>query len=299
MKKYVIVTDSGCDLEKSIREKYDIKCLSMRYILNGEDYEGDLDWKRISSKEYYNILREGARITTSQVPQVDYQEAFTKYIEEGYDILYIGCSSALSSGIKSSCIVRDELLKKYPDAKIICIDALRSCHTLGILVISAAKNRENEMSIEENAAWIEEHKLDVNMEATVEDLVYLKRAGRVNSFSAFFGGILNIKPIIIADALGQNFAIEKVKGRKGSLNRIAERVAESYQDVPYQIMFVSHADCLEDAISLKEMIIKKLGKEIDIQIGGVGPCIGASVGPGMISVHFFGKTVTVNKGKEV
>ena len=106
---------------------------------------------------------------------------------------------------------------------------------------------------------------------------------------------MNIKPVIIADALGRNFAVEKVKGRRASLNRLAERVAESFVDVPYQRLFISHADCLEDAETLKEMIFEKLGKTLDVHIGYVGCASGTAVGPGMISAHFFGKKVTLNK----
>ena len=132
------------------------------------------------------------------------------------------------------------------------------------------------------------------MEGSVSSLVYLKRAGRVSALSAFFGETLGIKPIIIADANGNNFAIEKVKGRNASLKRIADRVASSYIDVPYQNVFISHADCPDDAQLLKNLICQKLGKQIDINIGYVGSCIGATVGPGMIGVYFYGKEVTVN-----
>lgn len=298
MKKYVIITDSACDLEKSIRDKYDIKTVSMRYIYDGKDYEADMDWNKISAPDFYDIIRNGTRITTSQVPQYEYEETFTKYIEEGYDILYVACSSALSASVKSSYIVRDELLKKYPDAKIECLDSLRACFALGILAITAAENRDAGMSLEENVQWLNDHKLNVNMEGTVDSLIYLKRAGRVSAFSAFFGGILGIKPIIIADAQGMNHAVEKVKGKKISFKRLVERVVERYEDVPYQKVFISHADCYEDALLLKEMLLAGLNKQIDVQIGYVGSCIGATVGPGMIGIYFFGKEVTVNKEQE-
>ena len=297
MKKYVIITDSACDLEKSIRDKYDIKCVNMRYILNGEDNPADMDWKKRSPKEFYDIIRGGNRITTAQVPQYEYEETFTKYIEEGYDVLYVGCSSGLSAGVKSSTIVKNELLKSYPDAKICIVDTLRACHALGILVIVACENRDKGMSVEENAAWLEEHKLESNMEGTVDSLIYLKRAGRVSAFSAFFGELLGIKPLIIADALGHNYALEKLRGKKASFKRIVDRMYEQYEDVPHQHVFISHADCIEDAELLKQMINEKFGKDMNVTIGYVGSCVGATVGPGMIGVYYFGKKVTTNEGK--
>jgi len=298
MRKYVVLTDTCCDLDKGIREKYDIKYVCMRYVVDGVDYEGDIDWQRISAHEFFDLMRAGKRITTAQVPQYVYEEFFRSAVKDGYDVLYIGCSSALSAGIKSSRIVSEEVLKDYPEAKIICIDSLRSCHALGLLTITAAENRNAGMSIEENAKWIEENKHTINMEATVDSLVYLKRAGRVSAVSAFFGEILSIKPVIIADAIGQNFAIEKTRGRKASLKRIAKRVAESFVEVPHQKVFISHADCIEDAEYLRELVKAELNKDIEIPIGYVGSCIGASVGPGMVGVFFYGKEVTINKGLE-
>ena len=298
MKKFIIVTDSSCNLEESFRKQFDIEYLSLLYVLEGKSYEADLDWKTISAKDYYELIRQGNVIKTAQITQATYKQAFENWIRQGYDVLYVGCSSAISASIKSSYVVRDELKKEYPDAKIICVDSLRACYALGLLAIRASELRAEGKTIEETAAWLEENKLTVNMEGTVDKLVYLKRAGRVSAASAFFGGLLNIKPIIIADAKGANFAVEKVKGRRTSLERVAARVAESFEDVPYQRMIISHADCLEDAKLFKQLILEKLGKEIDVHIGYVEPAVGASVGPGMLGVYYFGKKVTVNEPTE-
>lgn len=295
MKKYVIITDTSCDLEGSFRERYDIKLVPMHYIVDGKDYEADLDWKQFSAKEFYDLMRNGKRITTAQVNVETFKKTFREYLEQGYDILSISASSALSASVHSGRAAREELLKEFPDAKIICVDALRACYAQGLLVIHAAELREEGKTIDEVAGWLEENKLTVHMVGSVDKLTYLRQAGRVSAASAFFGCILNIKPIIIADALGRNFAAEKLKGRMTSLKRIAEHVKEGWLDVPHQRVFISHADCLEDAETLKQLIYEQLGKEVDVHIGYVGPCIGATVGPGMIGAYFFGKEVTLNK----
>ena len=190
---------------------------------------------------------------------------------------------------------KEEILEKHPEAKIICVDTLRACYALALLCIRAAELRAEGKTIEETAAWIEENRLTVNMIGSVDKLTYLKQAGRVSATSAFFGGLLNIKPIIIADAKGRNFAVEKVKGRRTSLNRIAEMLQENYLEQPYQRIMISHADCLEEAEELKRLCEEKIGKALTVHIGYVGSCVGASVGPGMLGVYFFGKEVTVNK----
>lgn len=294
MRDYVIVTDSGCDLDSSFRNPRGIDCLPMHYIVNGQDYLADLDWKQISAPDFYDTIKGGTRITTAQVNQETYREAFAKHLQLGKDVLYVGCSTALSASLKTAKIVAEDVLKDYPDAKIICVDSLRACFALGILVLAAADLKDEGKTIDEVASWLEENKLTANMIGSVDKLTYLKQAGRVSAASAFFGGLLNIKPIIIADAKGQNFAVEKVKGRKVSFERIVSRLVDAYQDVKYQRVFISHAHCIDEAEELKAMIIEKLGKEIDIHIGYVGPCVGATVGPGMIGAYCLGKKVTVN-----
>ncbi|MBQ7879722.1 MAG: DegV family protein [Clostridia bacterium] len=293
MKKFVIISDSCCDLTKDLREKYDISYVPMHVVYDGEDHIADLDWAEISASDYYGIMRGGKRITTAQVSSEDYRTAFENAIKDGCDVLSISCSSALSASVTASYAVRDELMKKYPDAKIVCIDSLTSCMALGILCMTASELRAAGKTLDEVAAWVEEHKKDAHQEATPEKLNYLKQAGRVSAASAFFGGLLNIKPIIISDAQGRNLAVEKVKGRQTSIARLAERMQADIQPVDYQKIYVVHADCEEGAAALKKEIVARMPElEKDIQTSWIGPIIGASVGPGTIAVYFFGNKVT-------
>ena len=297
MRKFVIVTDSCSDLHKALREKYDIDYIPMHLIIDGErDIPADLDFNEISYEEYFKMLREGIRIKTAQINTQEYKQAFTRYLDAGCDILSISCSSALSASIKASQVARDELLESYPDAKIICIDSLNSCFGLGIICMTASELRAEGKTIEEVAEWIEANKLKVHQECTVEKLTYLKNAGRVSAAKAFFGGLLNKKPIIISDAIGQNHAIETVKGRRASMERLAERVFDEYEDHPYQKVIICHADDQAAAEEFKAVIEAKFeGKELNIQMDRIGPIIGTSAGPGTIAIYFIGKEVTENK----
>lgn len=261
----------------------------MHYSYNGNDYIADLDYKDISSHDFYNIKREGNRILTSQVNSLDYKNVFRKYLLEGYDILSISCSSALSNSYKGSLLVKEELEKEFVDQKIVCIDSLNACLGLGLICIIASELRSEGKSIIEVKDYLEENKNKTKQEAVIDNLNYLKRAGRVSSASAFFGGMLNIKPIIISNRLGENVAVEKVKGRKNSLSRIVERMKEQYQNSTYKKVFIGHADSIEDAMYVKELLeIEFFNKDLEIEICEIGPIIGASVGPGTIGLYFYG-----------
>jgi DegV family protein with EDD domain len=204
----------------------------------------------------------------------------------------------LSASIKASIVAKNAVLQRHPESKIICVDSLNSCFGLGILCMVASEKRAEGLTIEEVAQWVEDNKLTSNQECTVEKLTYLKQAGRVSAAKAFFGGLLNKKPIIISDAKGRNFALETVKGRRASMERIADRMKEEFLDVPYQKVIVCHADDEEAGKELQRIIESRFPeKKLDIYLGKIGPIIGSSAGPGTIAVYFFGKEVTVNKAE--
>ena len=266
MKKFVIITDSCSDLERELREKYEIDYVPMSFRCEGKEYVADLDWKELSAPDFYDMMRKGKIFKTAQVNANQYREAFEKYIESGCDILSISCSSGLSNSVNESRKVANELKEKYPDSKIYCIDSLNSCYGLGLLCITASELRKEGLSIEEVAEYIEKNKLKMNQECTVEKLTYLKNAGRVSATSAFFGGLLSVKPIIISDVNGQNNAVEKVKGRKTSFSRIAERVKERIAECEYQEIYVVHGDFEEDAKEFAEEIRKVLPESLKNKI---------------------------------
>ena len=290
MKKFAIVSDSCCDLAKSLREKYDIDYILMHFTIDGEEYPADLDWEKLSIKEFYDSFRQNKKYKTAQVSEAQYEERFRYYLDRGYDVLSISCSSGLSSSVKTSYIARDRLQKEYPDSKIICIDPLISGYGLGMICIIASRMRAEGKTIDEIADWIETNKKRFNQEGAVESLTYLKRAGRVSAVSAFFGGILSVKPIIVADELGRNVAIEKVKGRKASLIRLAERIADEIEVDECNEVYVAHADCPEAAEEVKGYLKEKINDErVEYFVSDLGPIVGGSSGPGTIIVYCFGK----------
>ena len=295
MNKFVIITDSSSDFDVALREKYDVHYIPNRFYYKGEEFKDDTDWKTLSLEDFYGYMREGNRITTSQISKLACAETFEKFLTEGYDILCLSCPAALSSTANVCANTRDKLQEKYPERKIICIDAKISSGGLTLLCMRASELRAEGKTLEETAAWVEANKLFIHQVGSVESLTYLKRAGRVSAVGAFFGGILNIKPIIISDIHGYNVAVEKVKGRKASVTRSLEYMEAHFKPEVCPYVCIHHTVCESDALALKEEILKRFPiKESDIHVGNVNAVMGASVGPGMFGIFFYGDEVTLD-----
>ena len=289
MASFVVLTDSTSDIPAEIRQQYGINYFPMEFSsTDGKSYVASLDWNQISSHDFYESMRNGKRYKTAQVSIGTYTEIMREHLSRGKDIIYIACSSALSSSVKTAYIVRDELLKEFPDRKVICIDSLLSGMAQGLLAIKCAKMRDENKPIEDVEIWIEDHKLYYNQCSTTESLSYLKEAGRVAASSAFFGNLFAVKPIIISDTKGQNLAIRKVKGRRSSFTEIADQVSSFIVQPENQTIWIGHADCEADAEALENEIKEKI-PDAKIKKYVIGPIVGVSVGPGTLIVNYRGR----------
>lgn len=289
MRDYVIVVDNCSNMTKEKRDEYGIKIAYMHFFIDEKMYDASPDYEVISNVEFNNYMRDGNRITTSQITVTEYEKVFEPILKDGKDILYIACSSKLSASIKEAEIAKDNLLKNYPDAKIEIIDSYTSTFALEMMAIDAAKRKNAGVSLEDNVAKTIEDRYNYNYFATPDKLTWLKMAGRVSAPSAFFGGLLSVKPIIVNSKIGENVAVEKVKGRRNSYTRIAELVKE-WLDPSHTTLYVAHADCLEDAKEFGEAI-KAANSDLDLTIKYdiMEPCVGCSCGPGMLAVCFYSK----------
>ena len=293
MNKFAILLDSTCNFTVSDLKEFDIDYCRMSVSLGDKIYYADLSWPDMSPKEFYDIMRKGTRPYTQLVKEDEYREKFNKYLDQGMDVLYIACSSALSASVKLGAKVAKDIMDKNPGKKIIVIDALNSGMGQGLMGIKASQMRAEGKSIDEVAATIEKEKLCYNQFATVGNLTYLKNAGRVKASAAFFGNIIGIKPIIISDIKGNNYAYKKVRGRKAALEEIASSVVANAIDPENHYLAIDNADCLDDAKHLIEMINSKGVKFKRYFTNPCGPILGASCGPDTIIAYFYGKEVTI------
>ncbi len=296
MNDYVIFIDSTGELPLDLRTKYDIDYCPMMLNINGKDVVASLDYDQgYSPKELYDLMRNGTRVFTSQVPNQTFLDKFEPVLKDGKDILYIGCSSKLSASVAAAeLLAKNHLRPAYPERKIVCFDSKIACYGQGQMAIFASNLRKAGKSLDEVVAWLEKNINKFNQFATVATLSYLKTAGRVSAGSAFFGNMFGVKPILISDCQGQNFAAEKVKGTKPSLNRIVELAIDAAENSEGKTFFIGHADDIA-AAKYVEGELKRLAPKAETYIGPLGPIIGASTGPGTTAIYVFGKEVTVNK----
>ena len=290
MRPVQILTDSCSDLTGELLKKYDIDYVKMNTVYEGKETPASLTWEYYSPKELYDIMRAGNRVTTTQVPPQEFVKVFTKFLDEGKDIVYVGCSSLLSGSVNTGSVIANELKEKYPDATISCINALNACMGEGICAIRASMYRDQGLSAQEITDKLLPDRNHVLQIVTVNSLDALKRAGRVKASAAFFGNLLGVRPILISDKNGANVPIKKVKGRQASLQEIVTMLKESI-DPEEQTVYVVHADDIEAAQTLEAMVKEALPK-VDTYISYIGPIIGASVGPGTVGVFAYGKEVT-------
>ncbi|MBQ8897862.1 MAG: DegV family protein [Clostridia bacterium] len=285
-----IFGDSCCDLTSELRKLHSIDYVKMNVVIDGEEKPASLDWDVFTPSEFYGYMRKGIRTTTTQVPSAEYVEKFTAALEEGCDIVYISCSGALSGSINTGIVVAQELMAKYPGREIYCVDALNSCMGQGVQLLKAAELRDAGKTAKEIADYITETRLNVNQFATVDTLDGLRRSGRVKASKAFFGNLFGVKPLIISDVKGQNVPVKKVKGRIASIDGLVEMMKEAIVDPEDQIIYVGHADCVEDGRELAAKIKAAIPCK-DTYLFDIGPIIGASVGPSMLAIYAYGKTV--------
>ena len=284
--KSIIITDSNCDLSAEYLRDNNVPVIPFHFTLNGKDYEDNFGTS-ISYVDFYNKLRKGEMSTTTQITPFVYEEYFRKYVAEGFSIIYIGFSSALSESFNHSVMAKKAILEENVVADITVVDSKCASVGQGLLVYYACEMKKQGKSKEEIAAWVEDTKLKVNHWFTVDSLDHLHRGGRLSATSAAFGTVLKIKPILIVDNEGKLIPKDKVRGRQKSIDALSQELKSRIVNPEEQIVFISHGDCIEEAEQLKQLVLSKVNVK-DIIINYLGPVIGAHTGPGLLCIAFIG-----------
>ena len=284
--QYVLMTDSDSDLPFHFKEQYDIPVVYMPYALNGKEYFDDLG-QTLDHKSYYNLMRGGAVPVTSALNEETYLEYFEPILQQ-QDLLFIAFSSKISSTLQAVYAAREELLKKYPERKFIVVDTMSISGPMTLLVLKAHEMYRSGAPMEEVARWVEDNKFRCQGIFTVDDLVYLKRGGRISATAAAFGSMLDLKPIIVESTDGGLQSIDKVRGRKKAIAYLADKMMEFDPDPAESPILILHADAPEDAKRARDLVLQRL-PDADVLIEPVGPVIGAHCGPGTVAICYLGR----------
>ncbi len=288
MKDFMITTDTTADLPEDYIAEHELGIMSLTYTIEGQTYDRE---HPLDVKEFYQMMRSGSMPTTSQVNPETAKGVFIQIATTNEkNILHIAFSSGLSGSYNSARIAAEELEEEGFPYKIIVIDSLCASLGEGLLVHKALAMRDNGASLEETAKWVEDNKLHMVHNVTVDDLNHLFRGGRVSKTAAFVGTIVNIKPLIHVDNEGRLIPLEKIRGRKKSLITLVdcmEKQMGSFRD-QNDIIFISHGDALEDAEYVAKMIEERLGFK-SFLLNTIGSTIGAHAGPGTIALFYLGE----------
>ncbi len=284
---YRIFTDATSDITMELAKSLNVTVLPMEFTVGGQSQKHVPGDAGLNLKALFDAMRGGEQVVTSQINAFQFTEAFEPVLEAGEDLIHIGFSTALSGSTASGQLAVDELKKRYPERKIACIDSRAASLGEGLLVYYAAR-LQKELDFDQMVDWLEVNKQHFCHWFTVDDLVYLKRGGRVSGATAAIATVLNIKPAMHVNNEGQLIALDKVAGRKRSLKWLVDSMERTIDKEKADTVFVGHCDALEDA-QFVAGLVKERFNIADIRIYDIGITIGAHSGPGTIALFHYGK----------
>ncbi len=294
MSDFVIIPDSSSDMTKPIRERFGIPGIvrGTVYHPDGRQILADVDWEEMTPEEYFGPMKGGKVLyKTATPPAGEIISVFESFLKEGKDILSISLSSAISGTIYAVQAAAKELLEKYPERKIICVDSIRYGGAEGLLVSLAAQKKESGATIEETAEYVNQIKHSIHQIGPLDDLFFCVKTGRISNMKAFFGTLVGVNSLADFSYEGLTGVIGKAKGRRAALDVTVSYVKKMIRNPREQILFVSHSDRLENALYLAEQLKAELNPK-DIIINSIGMSCGASIGPGLCSVYFLGDPIS-------
>ncbi len=290
MREYQIITDTNSDLVKSYVLDKGLMQVPQYTLLEGVTYEGA---EGIDPADFYNKMAAGIEPQSQAINPAVTEETFRKALDAGKDVLYISFASTLSGSCNTAIMVGKQLEEDYPDARIIVVDTLTASAAEGLLVMKAVDNQEAGMSIEDNAKWLEDHKLNMAAALVVDDLHHLQRGGRVSKTTAVVGSLINIKPMLKVDEEGKLVAAGKARGRKKAVAMIVDLVANANNSPEIKELnkriTITHGNCRAEAEDLAQTLKSQLGVE-EVIINDINPSIGVHSGPGALLIGYFAES---------
>lgn len=291
MSDYVISCCSTADLSKEHFEKIDVHYCCFHYEMDGVQYLDDLG-QSMDFDVFYQRMTDGAMTKTSQINADEYEEYFTQFLSQGKDIIHLTLSSGISGTFNSANLAKALLEDKYPDRKIYVIDSLAASSGYGLLIDHLATMRDSGATIDELAAWVEEHKLNLNHWFFSSDLTFFIRGGRISKAAGAVGTVLNICPLMNVDFEGRLIPRYKIRTKKKVIQAIVDKMAEQAEGgTDYNgKCFISHSACEEDAKAVAALVEERFPNlNGRVLINSIGTTIGSHTGPGTVALFFWGQ----------
>ena len=287
MSDYVIITDSASDLPQALVDEMGVHVVPLTVNYRGGHFADYPDNRELDPAEFYAGVRSGELPSTSAVSVGQWTDEMTPFLKAGKDILVLAFSSGLSTTYQSAVIAASDLAAEYPERKVLVADTLCASLGQGLLVWYAVQKKNAGEDILSVRDYVENNKLHLCHWFTVDDLIHLKRGGRVSAATALVGTLLGIKPVMHVDNEGHLINVGKARGRKASIQAMVDHMAQTAIAPAGQTIFISHGDCLDDAEYLADLCRQRFGLK-DVVINYVGPVIGAHSGPGTLALFFMG-----------
>ena len=285
---FCIITDTSANLPTPWLRENGVAAVPFSYYIDGRELKCT-DTTAFDGNRFYSQIRDGMKVTTSLVSPSDYSEYFRVPLENREDLLFISMSSGISGSFQAANLAAGYLREEFPERKIKLIDSIGASLGEGFLVMKAVEMRAMGMGLEETAAEIELLKTAMCQVFTVDDLMYLRTTGRLSNAKAVIGSVLNIKPLLKGDGSGRIVSFAKARGRRRSIEAVAENYDRLVENAPEQTIGIAHADCMDDVEYLCGLL-RKNNPPKDILIVDYEPVTGAHVGPGALALFFFGSS---------
>ncbi len=288
MNDYIICMDASGDLIREVAADNGIEFVPMEYSLGEEMRTSQGCESEEQLKKFYDGQRNGDLTKTSQISPYMYESYFKPFLEKGKSVLYFCLSSGLSSTYQSAMLAAESLKEEYPQAEVYPVDTLAATGGIGLLVEKAVENRKAGMSVRDNLEAVRAVIPKLRHYFMVQDLMYLKRGGRVGAATAIVGSALNIRPMLVVNEEGKLETVDKKRGSKAAMSSLLTFFKENYNPEVDTKIYICDSDTPELAQGLADRI-KEAAPEAVIRRTMLSPIIGAHTGPGMVAVILFGK----------
>lgn len=290
MANYVLSCCSTADLSPEHFASRDIHYVCFHFQLSGTDYLDDLG-QSVPFDKFYQAMADGAATRTQQVNADEYQAYFASFLDKGLDILHVTLSSGISGTYNSARLAKENLERLYPGRRIVIIDSLGASSGYGLIMDKLADLRDQGLSLDEAAAWVEAHKLELHHWFFSTDLTFYIKGGRISKSAGLVGKLLNICPLLNMSSDGRLIPREKIRTKRKVIAAIVDRMEQHAQDgLNYSgKCYVCHSACYTDAKAVADLVEARFPRlNGRVEINNVGTTIGSHTGPGTVALFFWG-----------